>query len=320
MFFKIKNILVVSLIFVISWSGLKTYNYFFDTRMPTLQLAGLQKGEYYCADIQCLISADKTGEIAAWLDNKPLLSKFQINSAQQETPFSIPTRTISNGKHTIRISLIDRTFKKNKAIIEREFYVDNIPLQAAFIQPETAYKVLQGRTLHLQFQVNKKIKEAKALALSNEYPCFPESKNSSIYETFIPIPCEETANEYLVSMEIQDQVGNKINLENKFQVVAYPFKKSTLHVDAKKVQEEKEAGKDTAEFEKLLEQLDAQSPKQKLWRGAFCTPIDIIRTTCEFGTIPFVQHKRRENINTKQSTLSICQNLLFGQHKTVSLS
>lgn len=314
MFFKIKNILVMSLIVVISWSGLKAYYYFFDNRAPILQLSGLQKDEYYCADIQCLIAVDKTGEITAWLDNKPLLNKFQINSAKQETPFSIPTRTISNGKHTIKLSFIDKTFKKNKALIEKEFYVDNIPLQAAFIQPETAYKVLQGRTLHLQFQVNKKIKEAKALVLSNSYPCFPESKNSSIYETFIPIPCEETPNEYLLSMEIQDQVGNTINLENKFQIVAYPFKKTTLHLDTKKIEEEKKAGKAANEFEELLEQLNAQSPHQKLWRGAFCTPIDITRTTCEFGTIRTTQqkgkyqHKAVDIINMPKSVVWAAQN------------
>ena len=41
-----------------------------------------------------------------------------------------------------------------------------MPLQAAFVRSEADYKVFQGRTLHLQFQANKEIKEAKVKALS----------------------------------------------------------------------------------------------------------------------------------------------------------
>ena len=109
-------------------------------------------------------------------------------------------------------------------------------------------------------------------------------------------------------------MGNTINLENKFQVVAYPFKKTTLRIDAKKIEKEKEAGKATSEFEELLEQLNTQSPQKKLWRGAFCTPIDIIRTTCEFGTIRTTQqkgkyqHKAVDIINMPKSVVWAAQN------------
>jgi len=309
MFLKIKNIFVLTVLVTSGWFGWKGYNYFFDTKIPTLQLSGLENNCYYCADAQCLVSVDKAGEMSAWLDNKPLLNKFKINSAHQEHPFIIPTRTVANGKHVIKIKFTDNTFKKNKTTLEKKFYVDNIPLQAAFVQPETDYKVLQGRTLHLQFQVNKKIKEAHAHALSNSYPCYPESKNSSIYETFIPAPCEEKPNEYLVSIDIKDQVGNTITLENKFQVVPFPFKKTSLHMDKQKVEAEKELGRGENEFETILAQAIEKSPQEKLWRGKFCTPIEIVRTTCEFGTIRTTQqrgkyqHKAVDIINTPKSVV-----------------
>ncbi len=309
MVLKIKNIIILFLFATTSWLGWKAYNYFFDTQPPTMNILGLEGDQYYCADIQCLVSIDKAGEMSVWLDNKPLLSKFKVDTAGQEYPFIIPTRTVSNGKHNIKLLFTDNTFRKNKTSLTKDFYVDNIPLQAAFIQKETDYKVLQGRTLHLQFQVNKKIKSAQVEALSKVYSCFPESERSSIYEAFIPIACEEPPNEYLVSVNIKDKVGNILNLENKFQVIPFPFKKTTLHVESKKVEEERELGKNAALLEVAIKELVDKSPQQKLWRGTFCTPIEIARTTCEFGVIRTTQekgkyqHKAVDIINTPKSVV-----------------
>ena len=133
----------------------------------------------------------------------------------------------------------DSSFNKNKSVLEHSFYVDNIPLQAAFVRSDSDYKVFQGSTLHMQFQVNKEIKEAKVHALAHSYDCFPESKDSSIYECFMPISCEEAPNEYLFNVDMVDKVGNTLSLENKFQVVLFPFKKQTLQVSAEKVEEER---------------------------------------------------------------------------------
>jgi len=288
--FKIKNIFIIILLSLSALVGWKIYNFFFDTNIPSIQLTGLNNGEHYCADIQCSASIDKKSEISAWLDNKPILSNFKI-LADQKHPFTIPTRTVSNGKHKIKIVCTDNTFRKNTDTLERTFYVDNTPLQAAFIQSEIHYKVLQGRTLHLQFQVNKKISKAKACALSSEYPCFPETKNSSIYEAFIPIPCEETPNEYLLTVDIKDNVGNIVNLENKFQIVPYPFKKQRLTFNAQKLKKEKELGKPAHELDQKIAEILEQSPQKKLWRGSFCVPIDSAQTTCHFGTIRTTQEK-----------------------------
>jgi hypothetical protein len=191
------------------------------------------------------------------------------------------------------LECVDTTYHQNKTKLEREFTVDNIPLQAAFVKPDAEYKVFQGRTLHLQFQVNKSIKSAQVTALSKEYPCSPESKNSSVYECFIPVPCEETPNEYLFTVGITDHVGNTLSLDNKFQIVSYPFKKQYLRISAKKVETEKELGVPIQERERQTEALVEKSPKEKLWKGAFCLPIDIQRVTCEFGTIRTTQEKGR---------------------------
>jgi hypothetical protein len=293
MIFNLKNLMLVGLVVVVGWVGWMVHGYFFDNMMPELTVIGLQDDAAYAGDIQCMISSNKAGDIAIWLDEQPLITKFRIHRKNQNNPFTIPTKTITNGKHSLRAELIDATFRHNKAVITRDFNVDNVPLQAAFIKSESDMKVLQGRTLHVQFQLNKAVESAQIHALANMYNCFPESKNSLIYECFIPISCEEKPSEYLLSVDLADRVGNKLHLDNKFQVVLYPFKKQMLQVSAEKMKEEEDHGANSKRFEDLLEEITKNSSTQKLWHGAFCTPIDIDRITCEFGTIRTTKHKGR---------------------------
>src|SRR5581483_1509965 len=247
MVFKLKNALFALLMICVTWVGWTAYTYFFDTTLPELKLNGLEHDNYYCGDVQCLVASNKTGYISIWLDNQPLITNYKISAGEQEQPFVIPTKTISNGRHGLRAEFVDRTHKKNKITIERIFSVDNMPLQAAFVKSEADNKVFQGRTLHLQFQVNKEIKDAKIHALSNAYPCFPESPGSLIYESYIPIACEENPNEYLFTVQIIDRVGNSLNLDNKFQVVPFPFKKQVVKIDADKLNEEHQIAGDESE-------------------------------------------------------------------------
>jgi len=309
MSFKIKNIIIIFLLAISGFFSWKAYLFFLDTKIPNIKLIGIKDDGYYCGNIQCTAFSDKIGKMSVWLDEKSIAKKFQIKSPRQEHPFIIPTRTMTNGKHKIKIEFTDNTYNKNRTEHTHHFYVDNTPLQAAFVKSETEFKVLQGRTLHIQFQVNKKIKEAKIKTLSNTYECFPEFKNSSLYEAFIPIQCEEPSNEYLISVEIKDYVGNILNLENKLQIIKFPFKQQTLNISQKKVKMEKELGEDSDQIENDIKEALMQSPKQKLWRGPFCTPIDIARTTCEFGTIRKTQekgkytHKAVDIINTPKSVV-----------------
>lgn len=275
-----------------------------------LILTGLQDNEYYCGDIQCNIASNKAGDASAWLDGQPLSINCEINKKNYEYPFIIPTKTIANGKHIFKIDLNDTTYHKNKTSIDRTFFVDNMPLQAAFIKPDAEYRVFQGRTLHLQFQVNKPIKSAIVHALANEYVCFPEAPHSLIYECFIPIACEENPNEYLFSVEITDNVNNTLQLDNKFHIIPFPFRRQTIHVTQEKLNEEKELGLPGTELEKEITEITKRSPQEKLWRNtSFCTPIDIVRVTCEFGTIRTTQekgryiHKAVDIINTPKSVI-----------------
>ncbi|MFC1842840.1 peptidoglycan DD-metalloendopeptidase family protein [Candidatus Dependentiae bacterium] len=297
MVLKIKNIFFILLFISLGFLGWKSYNFFFNKETPLVNIYGVEHSGYYCGNVQSTISSNKTGILSVFLDDKPLAKHFKVSAKNQEYPFTIPTRTISNGTHTLKIYFTDNTFNKNKFSQELNFYVDNVPLQAAFVKNETEFKVFQGRTLHVQFQVNKKIKSVKANALSSSYDCYPESKNSSIYEVFIPVTCEENPNEYLLSIDIQDHVGNTLPLEKKFQIVQFPFKKEVLKISQQKFQKEKELGKSSEEFIQDMEKIAELSPKEKLWRGSFCTPIEITRKASDFGVIRITQEKGKYRHN-----------------------
>lgn len=292
MVFRLKYVGYVAACTLLSFIGFQTYTYFFDTTRAQLSLKGLTHEQWCAGDVSCAVAADKSGEISILLDDKPIVEQFKIGK-NADHQFIIPTRTISNGKHTLKTVFTDKTFHKNQSSLNQDFYVDNVQLQAALIKPDAACKVFQGRTLHVQFQVNKPIQQATVQALSETYECFPESKNSKVYECYIPVACEEKPNEYLLSLDVVDNVGNKVHLDNKMHVVKFPFKTSRLHVEDEKVKEEQELALNNDNFEKIMQTLAENSPKEKLWNGTFCTPIEIQRVTTEFGTVRTTQHKGR---------------------------
>lgn len=305
-----KRYIVIPLLTVALVSGWKISNYFFDAYTPEITISGINSQGTYAGDMQCAVASSKKGLLSVWLDGQPLINEFKISSNFVDHPFIIPTKTLTNAKHTLKVQVVDSTFNHNKKVIEREFYVDNVPLQVAFVRSEGDNKVFQGRTLHVQFQVNKDIEGAQVSALSQAFTCFPESKNSSVYECFIPVACEEAPGEFLFTVNVTDKVGNSVTMDNKFMVVAFPFKKQTLTVTAQKLQEEKEIGAPSKdELEKTIGLLSARSEKQKLWRGAFCTPIDVTRVSCDFGTIRTTQergrymHKALDLVNTPKSVV-----------------
>ena len=227
------------------WIGMKGYYYFFDATYPTLIISGLEDGGYYGGDVACVANGEhpyKVKNITVLLDGKPLTYNFSIGKSSFEYPFTLATRALTNGEHAVEVQLLDGSFKAHRTCEKYTITVDNTPLQVAFAKQNSDMRVFQGKTLHVQFQTSKKLKRATAKVFSQEFSCFPESKDSLIYETFIPIECEEKANEYMLFIDCYDHVENVVTLEGKVQVVSFPFKKHTIHVSAKKMDEEKELG------------------------------------------------------------------------------
>ncbi len=270
------------------WAGRNTYHYFLDKNCPEVLVSGVENDHYYAGDISCVVNGShsyKVGKISVFLDGTPLIYNFSINKSSFEKPFSINTRTLTNGKHDLKIGLIDGTYHKNKVEKDIVFHVDNAPLQAAFVKQNPDIKVFQGRTVMLQFQVSKGLKEAKVQVFSKAFTCVPEKPGSLIYEAYIPVDCEETPNEYVFAVSCIDQVDNVVTLEGKVQVVPFPFKKGNLVVSDDYIAQQKELGLSHNLLNEQLFALSQKSPQEKLWQGQFCTPTDVLRVATEFGVI-----------------------------------
>lgn len=293
MYFRSRLIYVVILL-LLSLISYKGYRYFGTHTPPYIELSDMQDGGYYAGDKECLLTVKgdhAIKSVSLWVDDKPLVNKFKANNTVFERVIPILSKVITNGRHTLKIEAIDGSYHKNRAVKEITFYVDNSPLQAAFVKPDAEFKVFQGRTLHIQFQVNKPIKSATAKVLSHTFPCVAEMPKSQIYECFVPINSEEIPNEYLFSLEIEDHVGNTATLDNKFQVVMFPFRKQQLAVQKEKVKKEEELGLPTDELKVALERVSQSSPSEKLWHGVFYIPCDMTGVSTEFGTIRTTQDR-----------------------------
>jgi murein DD-endopeptidase MepM/ murein hydrolase activator NlpD len=290
---KLRIIIFMLLASILSFGGWRSYLYFFDSAIPTFTLEGIKEEGCYAGDISCTIHGQDRYKVAAvslLLDGKTLARRHRVGKRKFNHTFELPAHTMADGPHELEVKVHDGTFSGHTASKTYHFVTDNKPMQASFIsQADT--RVFQGRTLHVQFQVNKQVKKAVISAFSQEYACFPESRNARVYEAFIPIACEEQPNEYLLSLQIEDCVGNDVRLENKFQVVAFPFKKCHIKLNQQKVEHEHEVGRPQREFEDEMQRVSDESPKIKMWRGRFFAPVTIKAVTTPFGEIRTSQQK-----------------------------
>lgn len=271
--------------------GIYLYHYFGDTTQPTLVLQGLNDGCYCQGTVSCTVSSNKSGELAYYVDGTSTIATRKIGKSPQA--ISIDTKELSNGQHKATFLVTDATYHRNKVEQSITFHVDNEPLRAVLMRSDDNNRVYQGRTYHVRFHVNKPIKKAVAQAFDREHVCFPESKGSLTYEAFIPIACEEVPQTYPLVVRIEDQVNSTAKLDDQINVQSYGFKRETIQIPADQLVQEEHAGADATQRERVMAELTEQSPLQKLWKGPFCPPIDIVRITCDFGTIRTTQHKGR---------------------------
>ncbi|MBV8660882.1 MAG: M23 family metallopeptidase [Candidatus Dependentiae bacterium] len=273
---------------LLSWYiGNNIYLYYCNTNDPIVFIEGLDEGSFFAGKLVGKISGThpyKIGTYSIFIDGKPAKLNCSVSRSSFENNFSFPVQSMDNGKHQIKFVVVSGARSQNKVEVDRIFYVDNAELQAGFVKPNSENKVVQGRCLHLQFQVNKPIKQAIVTALSRDYFAYPESNGSLVYETFIPIECDQHPSDYAFTVAIQDHVGNSFDLQGTFQVTAFTFKKKMLHVPSGALDREREFTElSEKDFELKMEELTQKSVKEKLWQGVFEVPLAMTSITTEFG-------------------------------------
>jgi hypothetical protein len=292
----LKLSLALVLLGIGGYFGWGMYSYYYSTSAPSIALKGLEADKGYADDIDLVVylsDSYKIGKAIIKLDDKELIQK-NFNKSSVSVPLKISAKELTQGKHMLDIEVENTALHKQTAHVSIPFYSDTLPLQASITKNEAEAKVFQGRTLHVVFQANKELKKAELKTLSNTYACFAQSPREHMYECFVPIETEEIPKEYMYTIAISDWAGHTMNLEGKFQVVAFPFKKQTVKIAPEKIKAENEAGIDEKKFEEEIEALTKKSPQQKLWHGTFITPIEIKeqgQITTEFGVIRATQER-----------------------------
>lgn len=272
------------------------YSYFTYSYSPEFKLVGIERGGHYKEEISGSIKADngyKISRLKATLDGKPFnLVNRKVDMTKFEIPFSINTRELSDGTHTLEIEAIDGSYNQNSTKEVISFNVDNAKFNAVLL--EQVYKVDQGRTVHVKINSNKENAKAQIKTLSQVFDCYPEGEQSSIYECFIPLDCEQAAGEYPLVAEVVDATGNAIKLSGQIVVSACDFpKQKNLVVSQSKLDEEQDVSISSKVLDEALAKWLKDSPKKKLWSGNFELPIEVKKITTPFGEIRTTAQKGR---------------------------
>ena len=117
MIFRLRFFVISAALLFVGFIGWRGYVYFFDTTDPIIALIGVDSDHYYAGDMQCALSSSKSGEVSIWLDDQPLVANYRISAGQSGHPFTIPTKTIANGKHMLKALVTYCTYKKKNTKI-----------------------------------------------------------------------------------------------------------------------------------------------------------------------------------------------------------
>lgn len=270
------------------------FRYFTHATPPTFELKGITQNGTYARTTHAAVTADTAYKIASvkiTLDGKEILNE-RVKARQFEAPFTIETLSLPDGPHTLDVEAVDASYHQNRTDLRCNIFIDNTPLRVAFLDPE--YAVDQGKTAHLRIQSNKKLARAEMKIFASTYSFYAESDESTLYECFIPVSCEERPLEHMVTVDIQDVVGDKAQLTTKVQVKAFEFKKQHgFTVQQSKLNQEKELSMSMKILDEALAKWVKESPRKKGWSGPFEYPISVQRMSTPFGEIRMTAERGR---------------------------
>jgi murein DD-endopeptidase MepM/ murein hydrolase activator NlpD len=286
-FDRVKSFFIFgTLLSALGWCGLGLFSYFTHNAPPEFVIHNVSELSTFGATIPMRITAHneyKIGSLSVTIDGKSVEQTW-VKNKQFDLPLSISTHAMADGEHTLEVTAQDTSYHSNSSSQLIHIIVDNAPLNAAFL--ESSYTAQQGKTLHVLITTNKRGAKGSLLMNTNRYPLTPISENSSTYECFIPIDCEEQIAEHPMTAELEDLAGHKAKIGSSVSIKTFEFPKQRgFTVSEEKISHEREVGLSMATLNEMIVRSLADSPKQKLWRGAFLLPIDVKRIPTPFGEI-----------------------------------
>ena len=279
-------LILITIVALGLWVGNSLFVYFTHQSPPVVTLAGIEDNGFYTQQHTAAITAHndyKIANVTLLIDGKEFLNN-NIRSKNFELPFIIDTTTLTEGPHTLDITAADSSYHHNKTQSKIVFNVDNTPLRSSLLTQECV--VDQGRTIHMKVQANKKLGQTSVKLFNKIHNFSAEADDSFVYECFIPVDCEERPSECLVTIDVQDMIKNAQKLPCRIVVRGFEFKKQRgFNVNAEKLESEKATSIDDKVLREALGKWLLESPKKKLWSGAFEYPIQVQRMTTPFGEI-----------------------------------
>jgi hypothetical protein len=149
------------------------------------------------------------------------------------------------------------------------------------------YTVYQGKTLHVKIRSPHCLAAAYTRLAGVTYTLSAVPGYDKYYECYIPFDCEFPAGPYRLIITTTTDIGEINYLGCEVMVNTFPFKKQHGFKisDAKLKRIKLKAGTGGSKESRLLAKYITNSPKQKLWDGAFSMPINVQRVTSPFGEI-----------------------------------
>ncbi|MEX0672064.1 MAG: M23 family metallopeptidase [Candidatus Babeliales bacterium] len=291
---RIKHIIVSTLIGGFLWASWNMYGYFFENKPPQITVETLCEKRWYKGDVACTIRGEhpyKVSAVSVYLDDQPLITNQPINKQSFAQDFTLPTATFDDGQHTLKVVVTSANKDSVESIEQIRFFVDNEPLQIGFVRSEDSFKIMPGRTFHMQIHTNKHADRVQAKLGNKVYDCFPEEEGSTLYECFIPFSCETKVGDYPFMVMVTDAVGNYVTLASSLYIIPCNFKKQKLTIEAPVFEKEKELGKSQRELEIRMKELTKKSPAKKMWHRLFEIPVELTGISTDFGTKRTSQEK-----------------------------
>jgi murein DD-endopeptidase MepM/ murein hydrolase activator NlpD len=133
--------------------------------------------------------------------------------------------------------------------------------------------------------------------ISKTFKAYPESPESTIYECFIPIECEEHPNEYVLTAHLIDAPKNSLKLNASVEIVKFFFKeqhsRGSIHVSQDKLNQEKEISMNEKILDQAIGKWTQASAPEKYWNGPFDIPTQAQRLSTPHGEIRVTPERGR---------------------------
>lgn len=312
-------LLYIPIALVSAWIGYGIFSYATHTQTPHVSIQGITPNGHYKDTIAATLHIDtsyKLSHATLLIDDKPCdaLAQKKITLTHGDIPFTIDSQELGNGQHKLDLYVTDASYHANKATISMPFSVDNTPLKAALT--EQRYKIFQGKTLQVKISTNKKLAKASISLFGRDYPCHELVDANPVYECFIPIECEERAQEHTLVVKLEDLPHNTITLTAAVEIAEFPFKKQRqeITVSSKKLDEEKEVSMNTKILRDAIAKWMAESSREKQWSGPFEFPTEVKRISTPHGEIRVTPERGRylhqgiDIVNNPRSVVWASQN------------